>query len=283
MHRIISALFLLYSLTAFSQESEDLRFANYLIDREEYKDCLFVLSEADQDKMRPDQIDSLNFLKATAHFQLKDLEQAYQGFAKIEGGSPFFDQAGFYRAYCLIFLDRYEDCWTELAQFKPSEEREQLRYLYLGGIALLQRDYVRYDSISTFFSFTDFQLSEEQKNFATYKADLQAVKHKSPFLAALYSAFIPGLGKVYAGHGMKGLSTFLQTTTIGVVAAESLLRGGLLSPQFIVFGGIFAVIYTGNIWGSVFSVQIKRNENYRKIDNDLKLDLHLPLHRVFGK
>lgn len=94
-------------------------------------------------------------------------------------------------------------------------------------------------------------------------------KQKDPLLAGIYSALIPGLGKVYTEEYGDGISAFLLTGILTYLAIENFnadhnFRGWL-------FTGLAAYFYAGNIYGSVSSAH-KFNANLRlSLDSDMKI------------
>ena len=115
------------------------------------------------------------------------------------------------------------------------------------------------------------------------------MKKKSPALAGLMSAVIPGTGKIYAGYKGQGLAAMITVGILGVSAAESYFRPfdrsgkkGYKSPEFIAFGSLFTIFYVGNLWGSVLSVKLAREHELREINDEILFDMHIPLRRIFN-
>ena len=84
-------------------------------------------------------------------------------------------------------------------------------------------------------------------------------RKKSPFLAGVLSAVIPGSGKVYAGRWKDGIISFLMTTTAGFVAIRGIKKDkSNLYPW--VMGTLSMVYYSGNVYGSTQAAK-KFNKN----------------------
>ncbi len=75
-------------------------------------------------------------------------------------------------------------------------------------------------------------------------------KRKSPALAGILSAILPGSGKAYANRWKDGLISFVMTATTGFVAVRGFNRSNQSVYPWIM-GTFFTVYYTGNIYGSV--------------------------------
>jgi tetratricopeptide (TPR) repeat protein len=75
------------------------------------------------------------------------------------------------------------------------------------------------------------------------------IKHRSPFLGALFSAIVPGSGKLYAGNWQDALIGFIMTTGSGIVAYRAYDKYGINNP-YTWFAGTLAIgYYSGNIYG----------------------------------
>ncbi len=80
---------------------------------------------------------------------------------------------------------------------------------------------------------------------------------KSPTLAALLSALIPGSGKWYAGRPYDGLYSFALNALMGYGLYDAHRKGDRLRQ--VVFGVGLAYFYFGNVYGSYVTVR-KMNE-----------------------
>lgn len=89
------------------------------------------------------------------------------------------------------------------------------------------------------------------------KERYQNLSYKSPVLAGVFSALVPGSGKIYTGDTGDGVTAFILTSLFGYLAYTSfdhdhITRGYLLAAAASGF-------YLGNIYGSVISARL-RNE-----------------------
>jgi len=95
------------------------------------------------------------------------------------------------------------------------------------------------------------------------------LQKKSPLLAGIYSAVIPGSGKYYCGKKNQFLTAFLPTLALGIQTYEAGTKGGMGSARFIVSGILFSFFYFGNIWGSVLEAKNHHIQNYREFENEI--------------
>ena len=149
-------------------------------------------------------------------------------------------------------------------------------------MALLRRDYGAFEQYQRSFTYSSYVMEKEEKNMGAYGTGLRSYRSKSPFLAGVYSAVIPGAGKFYAGKKRQGIAAFLPVISLAAVTYEAYRKGGVRSARFIGFGSLFSLFYIGNIWGSVLSVRVKEKEFYRAYDNKILFDLHIPLRNLYN-
>lgn len=95
---------------------------------------------------------------------------------------------------------------------------------------------------------------------------------KSPTNAAVFSAIIPGAGKIYTGDYADGITAFLATGILSYIAYDNFnanhkLRGAL-------FAGLAVMTYAGNIYGSAASAQIYNAGVQFNFESDVKVFLN---------
>lgn len=265
--------------------SQEIKFASYLLNNREYNDALMSLHGLKSSIQS--QTDSLNYFLGWTHYNFKSLDSSAFYFNQVISGSPFYHKSKFYQAFDYTYIRKFSDAKATLNEISLSgnTDFQLLNNFQNAGIALLERDYKTFDSLAAKFDYTFYPLATEQESMKEYYSDLKKVKRKSPVVAGLLSAAVPGLGKYYAGYRMQGVAALLQVGTFGAAAAESYFKkspqAGLKSPRFIIYGSLFTIFYVGNIWGSVLSVQIKREEHFKEIDETILFNMRVPLRRIF--
>ncbi|MCH7764469.1 MAG: membrane protein insertion efficiency factor YidD [Candidatus Marinimicrobia bacterium] len=83
--------------------------------------------------------------------------------------------------------------------------------------------------------------------------DREISNSKSPVLAGLFSALLPGAGRVYAGKWFDGLMGFIMVYLTAASAIESSKRGNMFNKVFSY--SIAGVFYTGEIYGAYRSAK----------------------------
>lgn len=226
-------------------------------------------------------LDSLYYFKAWSFYKLKQADSAATYFSRVQSPPELALKSNYYGVFNRIYVYDFSSA-AELLKKDTTEQLKEYRNFNLSAIALLQKDFESFDSLSRGYSFTKYQFAEEQKNMLKYADTLRKYSTKSPFVAGALSAIVPGLGKVYAGKTGQGIAAFLEIAALGGATAEYYFRSGPESAGFIIFGSLFSLFYIGNIWGSALSVSVNKNDFYKRIDNNILVDLHIPLRRVFN-
>lgn len=263
----------------FAKEAE---FMSHLQDNSEFRNSMYLGNKIDVSLLSDAQKDSFNYYMGWAAYNVKSLDTSVNYLSKISKRSPFYTKSLFYSANNYSYLQRYRDALNASALSFEDTNYRQLSYLQTAGIYLLQRNHRAFDSIKNYFDYSNFNVATEQKEMLVYDKKLRSFKKKSPLVAGLLSAAVPGLGKFYAGKKGQSLATAAVCFVTAIVAAENLYRGGPTSPQFIVTGTIFSFFYIGNIWGSVLSVKFAKQSFNNKTDNEIRVSIHLPLRRIFN-
>jgi len=100
------------------------------------------------------------------------------------------------------------------------------------------------------------------------------LSNRSPVLASILSAIIPGVGKIYTGDISDGLTATILTGLLAFLSYDNFIsnhnfRGWL-------WGGLAAFFYAGNIYGSAASAQIYN----ARINFEFTSDLDLFINKI---
>jgi tetratricopeptide (TPR) repeat protein len=113
---------------------------------------------------------------------------------------------------------------------------------------------------------------EEHKLAAEYKEiGKQAVeiKRKSPVLAGIMSAIVPGTGRFYSKDWKDGLVSFFFVSTMTFQSIRGFNKSGVNSTRGWVYGGVALGFYLGNIYGSVVSAKSYNKKSHQSIRNKI--------------
>lgn len=285
-HILLAAIFSLLFSRASAQQFEftrEIHFIQYLQDKESYDEAKAVLQKIDKAGLSREQLDTIYYLSGWGAYLSKQLDSAVFYLLKVTPSFPLFTKSRFFAGYCLAFTGSINaSAKTVTGLVVTDSVNKEMQSFQLAGLALLQRNYATYRKLQPAFSFSYYAMQQEEQRFKGYYAKLSGYKSKSPLLAGIYSALLPGAGKYYAGKKRQGIAAFLPILSLGLVTYEAYRKGGAGSARFIAFGSLFSVFYIGNIWGSVLSVKIKQKEFYREYDNKILFDLHIPLRNLYN-
>ena len=281
MKYISLVIFILLVRVGFAQNKNELPFIEHLINKGYYFEAIHQI-DSDTLNYGQFQLDSLNYYKGWAHYSLKNLEQSTQSLLKVGKESPFYLKSRFFAGYNQTFLESYDEARKIIGQMNLRDEPNfSLVNFELSGIDMLQGNW----------SKAKEQLQLVNPNIATINQQVTALsqisrqhethRSKSPFLAGLMSGIIPGSGKIYAGKTGEGIAAMIATTGFGLITWENYRKLGIGHVKTIFFGSIFAANYVSNIYGSVISVRIIKNDYQDAVHNQILFQLHIPLRNFF--
>ena len=269
--------------TRYQLQKEEFTFVLYLISSELYDDALYELNRLNTDSIaNPNMQDSINYYIGWIKYFKQDFLGAIASFSAVESSSLVV-ASSFYHSICHIQIDSLAKARQVLQNIDVSTDAKlnNLKILQLRGISLLERDFASYDSLSALNVERSFITESETNEMSNYADLMGSFKRKSPWIAGLLSAIIPGLGKFYVGYRGTPFGAMYMTIPLGAIVAESLIIAGVASLQFIALGALFGVFYVGNVWGSILSVYAKEQEFYEELDHNIEFDLHTPVRRAF--
>ncbi len=264
-----------------SWTNNDVEFMTYLVNNRLYENALTLSHLLKLDDSI--QADTLWYLVGWSHYNLKQLDSATVSLLNVSKNHSTFAKSRFFSAYCAAHSRNTNSAKNILSAYQPSNEMlDELKRTQLAGLALLTKDLETYNKISSTFSYSYYSFAENQRTLDEINMSIANFNHKSPFVAGLFSALIPGSGKMYAGKVGSGLSSLFTVGILGALTWENYNRDGLLNPKTIIFGSLFTVAYSANIYGSVFSVKAYRDEYNKKIEHRILFNLHIPIRNVFN-
>jgi hypothetical protein len=258
-------------------------FISYLIKNQKYNEAEHYLNNFASISNK----DTLFFLKGYNYYLMKNPELAMNYLDSVSENFSRYYIAKMLSSLNSSFISKYHhsiEILNNVSANKLNNEILQYKLLMLAGNYLLLRNTTKFDSISNHFSFDDLKYEIEQKNLVELSKRIKKLKPKSPIVAGLLSTVVPGLGKFYAGNKGSALSDFAANIIFGGMTAEAYYRTkNLNSPQFIIFSSLTLFFYTGNIIGSVHSVKKRWKSINKQINNEILLNMHIPIVRILEK
>lgn len=131
---------------------------------------------------------------------------------------------------------------------------------------ILQDNYKEANQILLTLKDEDHKLASDYKGLA-----MQAlkIKRKSPALAGLMSAIVPGTGRFYSKDWKDGLVSMLFVSTMAFQSVRGFNQSGTKSTRGWIYGGVAMGFYLGNIYGSVVSAKAYNKKSHQQIRNKI--------------
>lgn len=262
--------------------SNDFDFILYLLGRRDWQECLFLLDQVSLSSV--DVADSVNYLRGWILYNKKELLMSANHLLQVSAASPVYKKSLFFGAYNLAHSGLVAESMNVLdaVEFEHDSMHEAMRNFQLSGLSLLERQYDRFDHHAASFTGGFHAMAREEGQMKLYSQTLIGMPVRSPVVAGLMSAAVPGLGKVYAGKTAEGIAAFFYSLTFGATAYDFYRNSGPRSFLFIASASVAGAFYLGNIWGSVVAVDRHKRELYHEIDQRILFDLHIPLRNAYN-
>lgn len=109
---------------------------------------------------------------------------------------------------------------------------------------------------------------EEHRLAANYKdlaEQAMSIKRKSPAVAGIMSAIIPGTGRMYVKDWKDGIVSLFFVGTMAFQSVRGFNKSGVKSTRGWIYGGIGFGFYLGNIYGSVVSAKGYNKKSHSSI------------------
>lgn len=265
LKNLIIAFFLFWGYEAVAQN--ELSFYQYLIDSKHLTEANFYTNELA--KNQNINKDSLLWLRAKLNYNLKNYDTAAYYLEKIK--NPVFYPENLFAASLYRALSKQkEKALEDLNLIKTNDSSVlKLQVFQRANLFLLMR---QTDEYKQNIEKCDTNFYVTHNSIVKVKAiaeDIDRHKPKSPALAAMFSAVIPGSGKYYAGRTGEAFSALLSVGFLSAMAIENYRHYGINHGRTYMTVGLAGIFYIGNIWGSYYSVKRTKNVFNEKVDNNL--------------
>jgi TM2 domain-containing membrane protein YozV len=280
---LVFLLLLAFASNGQNAAANEFGFIQHLYQLEEWDEGLLAIDMLQSQPLSPGAQDSANYYKGFFHYKQKQIEPSIAAFSKLaKPHQSFYTQSLFLRGFQEAYSGDLPQASSTLSSYSPSDSLMiGLKHLQLAGLSLLNRNEESYSShknrIGDFYQLKPYAASLEKQH-----EKLHSFKGKSPFLAGLMSAIVPGAGRFYIGKGGEGIATLLVTGVFGLQTWEGYRKDGIKSARFIIFGSLFSLSYVANIWGSTLAVKVRKDEFNEQINDSVLLDMHIPIRVLFN-
>ncbi len=163
----------------------------------------------------------------------------------------------------LISLGQYENTLGFLKDNRPLDKTTKAEYQL--GIYMLQH---RWQEAGRFAECNSELLDKSSRfnDLNNIAKDGINIRYKNPFLAASFSAIVPGSGKLYTGRWKDSVFSFLFVTSASWLSYRSISNEGF-KPDGIIFGSVALGFYIANIYGSAKSARVFNDNINLSLDN----------------
>lgn len=193
---------------------------DYLNAAHEYKRILFLHPHFPH-------IDFIVFRVAASYQnagQLKKAISAYQFLIDTYRDSGLVERATNNIAQCHILLGDRERGITSLENFLSKYKRSDLAPLAHFTIGMLYIDKNEWTQAGrvwndVFLAYPDSPFAEVSARLARIVNDADTLPHRSPTVAGVLSALMPGSGQIYSGRTVDGLYAFMSVAVFGSASA----------------------------------------------------------------
>ena len=211
--------------------------------------------------------DSLQFKVATSYYRMDMFDKSIIEFQKIKTDVKLIKLANLESIRSIYMIGDYNNLRDEINNyFIVMGESQKLSKLYNYSLLM---DYSELPEKSIYLSHFNSEEGEKISEYYSWKSD---PPYKSPTKAALMSALIPGLGKIYADEVGDGITSLLLTGLFTYLAVDKFQNDQTASG--LLYASIAAFFYSGNIYGSATAVQNYNAGIKFNFDNEVKLYLN---------
>lgn len=101
--------------------------------------------------------------------------------------------------------------------------------------------------------------------------------YKKKILPTIFSAIVPGSGKLYLGNKYDALNSFLMNAGFGYLAYRGFKKHGLKSFSGWFFGSIGFSFYAGNIYGTYMLADMMNERTYETYQNEINYHINVTI------
>jgi len=211
--------------------------------------------------------DSIQFKIAVGYSAINDQSNAFKKFSSIKKTSSFYDQSRIEMLKSL-YLQKIDSSYflnADLLINSQSPFSNNAYRLKNSSLLLIKNDLPEKENFLIPFE------NEEKNNLSNFYDLKNDPPYKSEVWAGIFSAIIPGAGKIYTQEYGDGITAFILTGLFAYLAYTNFDHDH--PTRAWIFTAIGAGFYAGNIYGSVASAQIFNARVNFDFDEGVKLFL----------
>lgn len=283
MRRLVLIIALIAGVLRLDAQEKDLDFLFYLASKGYHEEVVHLCQMDAAPELGSDALDSLRYIHGWSLYSLKRLGPSTASLAQVGPSSPFYPKARLFAAYNEVYLGEYSQARSLLSDMVHRDSvSASLGHFLKAGMFLLEGGMDDFDRQFGKVDTSFYGVQREAARMKQHALEMQDHRQRSPFVAGMMSAVVPGAGQVYARKPLQGLSAFITVAGLGMVTLENYRKLGPENIKTLAFGAAFSVFYIANIYGAVFSVRLAEQEFQDEYRNKILFDLHIPLRTVYN-
>jgi len=245
---------------------------DYLRAASEYQRHLFLSSE---------KADQIIYKIGLCYKYAGKSRKAIEWFGKITREYPksnLLFSAYYQNGYSYLLMEQPKSAIIKIKEgLDKAKGLDKKRFQHLIGLSYLKEKrwneaYSLFDSLST---TENENLRESSLRLKGYTEEGRTFSYKSPVLAGLLSAIVPGTGKMYCGRTKDGLYSLILIGTASWSAYNGFKKDGGDSLKGWIWGIWGGVLYAGNVYGSTIAARVYNqrieDELFTKIQFEIDL------------
>lgn len=264
-------LFCLFAVTVFSQDLYNFRnsaqFAEYLKQSGQYE-----LAASEYERlvfMRPDS-QELKYHLLDCYILANNLKQTIKRANQLQTDGDSVIES--YRVWALMKSGNFPHA-TQILSSSSSLSAESGRYYQAWNLILQDK----YREASVLLKNQKTEGYTPQSLMVDISCEGLGLPRRSPAVAGIFSAIVPGTGKMYSGEIKDGAIAFITIGLMSYQAYRGFKRDGKNSVYGWIFGSISTGFYLGNIYGATRSA--KRFNERQKRNLKQRIEKDFTVHR----
>lgn len=245
---------------------------DYLNAAHEYKRLLFFNPHASQ-------IDFIAFRVAASYQNAGKLEnaiRAYQLLIDTYPKSVLIARAKNNIAQCHILLGESEEGLVSLRKFLSEHKESDLAprvHFTIGMLHVDKGEWAQASSVwnDVFITYPESPFAKVSNRLARRIKNVDTLPHRSPTVAGVLSALVPGSGQVYSGRTVDGFSAFVGVVVLG---GASFYYAEQDRYEVAIPVGILGAFFYGNsIYQSIQASRIFNTQHEMQFQNQLQQEI----------
>jgi len=238
-----------------------LAFGNYLFSEGDYFRAIEEFKPILENKWN----DTLQFKIATSYLRMNKFYLAISEFQKLEPNSPLFIESRIEQFRTLFLLENYSILNEQISMVLPNKLFNNTKLQQLKNCTLLLSN----SELPNETEFSSIFNNEDNGKILQFYKWKENPPYKNPTKAAILSAILPGLGKIYTNEVGDGITSFVLTGLFSYLAINKFSYNQQTSA--LIYTALATFFYSGNIYGSYASAQ-NYNAGIRfNFENEVKI------------